>query len=174
MSEPLDPLDAIVGGITDPIKRILAYLGVTGGAYVLGGNIHEAPMIITSIAARGPRAFMDLFDLINSASPVTWGIMMMHSLVIWFLLPLSVAYLVMFVKLWRGGDMFNILFALALIHPVHSYIYSELAHPSAMADRILSIILLIVCEVSIAALILWWRHIIENAPTPPAESEPEL
>jgi hypothetical protein len=159
MPDPLDPFDAIVSGFTDPLKRILAYMGVTGGAFVLGGNIHEAPVLISSIAVRGPRALMDLFDLIKAASPVNWMGMMLNSLAIWYLLPLAVAYLVMFVMLWNGADMFKTLFALALIHPVQTYVYVEQANPSAMANRIISIILLIVCEISIAGLLLWWRQI---------------
>jgi hypothetical protein len=168
MADPLDPFDALVGAFTDPIKRILAYMGVTGGAFVLGRNIQEAPLMIGSIGARGPRALFDVFDLIHNTSPVYWLGMMLNSLTTWYLLPLVLAYLFMFVRLWRVPDMFNTLFVLALMHPLHTYIYVERATPSAMGDRIISVALLVMFEVAIAGLILWWRYIVDNAPTSPA------
>jgi hypothetical protein len=174
MSDSLDPGDAIVEGATEAVKRLLAFLLVSGGAAILGKNLHEAPGHIASIQTNGVMSGLDFFKDFSVVSPALWVLMMLHSTFIWYLLPFLGAYVWLLAQLWRGADMFNVLLALALIHPLHTFIYMQRADPLPPGDLILASALLVVCELGLAGLILWWRHIRESAPLEPEPSEPEL
>jgi hypothetical protein len=174
MSDSLDPTDAIVGGITDAVKRLLAFLLVTGGAALLGSNLHEAPNHFASIRLNGLSAAFDSFKQIDALSPALWIVMMLHSTFIWYLIPFLLLYVWLLARLWQGADMFSILLVLALAHPLHTFIYMQRQDPLPPGDLILTSALLIVSEVGLAGLILWWRHVRENAPLQSEETEPEL
>jgi hypothetical protein len=174
MSDSLDPTDAIIGGITEAVKRLVAFIFVTAGSAILGFNLHLAPNYIASIRASGLSAALNPLREFDAWSPILWVFMMMHSAIIWYLLPFLGAYVWLLFRLWHGADMFGILLALALIHPIHVFIYMQRSDPLAAGDLILASGLLLVSEIAVAGLILWWRHVKENAPVETTEPEPEL
>ena len=174
MSDSLDPTDAIVGGITDAVKRLVAFLVVTAGAAVLGFNLHSAPKHIAAIRVNGFGAISGFFEQFSALSPAGWILMMLHSTIIWYLLPLLLVHFWLLIRLWQGGDMFSILLGVALLHPVHTFLYMQRADPLIGGDVVLGAALLVVSEVALAGLILWWAHVRENAPVQEEETEPEL
>jgi hypothetical protein len=174
MSDSFDPGDAIVEGATDAVKRLVAFLLVSGGAAILGSNLHEAPGHIASIQANGLGSALDFLKDFSILSPALWVLMMFVSIFVWYLLPFMVAYIWLLVRLWRGEDTFNVLLALALIHPLHTFIYLQRMDPLSIGDLILASALLVVCEAGFAGLVLWWRHVREDAPLEPEPPEPEL
>jgi hypothetical protein len=174
MSDSLDPTDAIVGGVAEAVKRLASFILVTAGAAVLGLNLHNAPSFIDSIRASGLSGAFNPLREFDVWSPILWVLMMMHSTFIWYLLPFLGAYVWLLFRLWQGADMFSVLLALALIHPIHVFIYVQRSDPLALGDLMLAGGLLVVSEIAIAGLILWWRHIKETAPLESTESEPDL
>jgi hypothetical protein len=174
MSDSLDPTDAIVGGVTEAVKRLAAFILVTAGAAVLGLNLHNAPNFIASIRTSRLSGALNPFSEFDVWSPLLWVLMMMHSTFIWYLLPFLGAYVWLLFRLWQGADMFSVLLALALIHPIHVFIDVQRSNPLAFGDFMLAGGLLVVSEIAMAGLVLWWRHIRESAPPQPMETEPEL
>lgn len=174
MSDSLDPADAIYEGATEGVKRLLAFVLVTAGAAMLGFNLHQVPAHIAAISRNGIGAAFEAIKQFDPGSPILWMLMMLHSTVIWYLLPFLALYGWLLFRLWLGSDMFGILFVLALIHPIHVFIYAQRTDPLAIGDLILASCVLFVCEIVLAGLILWWRNVSENAPAPPMETEPEL
>jgi hypothetical protein len=174
MSDSLDPADAILGGATEGVKRLVAFFLVTAGAAMLGLNLHEAPNYIASMRTNGIGAVFDVFKQFNAGSPLLWILMMLHSMFIWYLIPFTLAYLWLLIRMWSGADMFSVLLALALIHPVHVFLYVQRSSWMSTGNIILASALLFFCEIAMAGLVLWWRHIRESAPPQPMETEPEL
>jgi hypothetical protein len=174
MPDSLDPVDAIMEGATDGVKRLLAFALVTAGAAMLGLNLHEIPTHIANIQANGVVAVLDVLKQFNPGSPFLWVLMMMHSAAIWYLLPFLAVYIFLLFRLWGGSEMFNILFALTVIHPVHTFLYMQRQSPLVPGDLLVASGVLVASEISIVGLVLWWRYVKENAPPPPAETEPEL
>jgi hypothetical protein len=174
MSDSLDPTDAIVGGVAEAVKRLAAFILVTAGAAVLGLNLHNTPKFIASIRSNGFSGALNPFSEFDVWTPLLWIFMMMHSAIIWYLLPFLGAYVWLLFRLWQGADMFSVLLALALIHPIHVFIYVQRSDPLPLGELTLAGGLLVVSEIAIAGLILWWRHIKETAPVETTETEPEL
>lgn len=174
MPDSLDPTEAIFEGATEGVKRLLAFGLVTAGAAMMGLNLHEFPTHIASLQTKGIGAVFDIIGQFDSGSPFLWLLMMLHSTMIWYLLPFVAVFGILLFRLWGGAEMFNILLALAVIHPVHTFLYVQGQSPLVPGDLILASAALVVCELSIVGLILWWRYVKENAPPPPAETEPEL
>jgi hypothetical protein len=174
MSDSLDPTDAILGGVTEGVKRLVAFFLVTAGAAMLGLNLHEAPNYISTIRSNGIGAVLDSFKQIEGGSPLLWIFMMLHSMFIWYLIPFTLAYVWLLIRIWSGADIFSVLLALALIHPVHVFLYVQRSSWMSTGDVILACALLFSCEIAMAGMVLWWRHIRENAPPEPTETEPEL
>jgi hypothetical protein len=173
MPDSLDPLDAVLGGLGESLKRAFAFLFVSGGAYVLGTNMHEAPSVFSSLPAQGPAALLTFFDQITGISPLMWIGMMLHSVFIWYLLPFALAYLGLFIWFWRDGDTFTVLLTLALVHSVHAFIYAQRSSPLPFGDVAVGAALLLGCLIAVVVLLYWWRHLRENAPAPD-QAEPEL
>lgn len=176
MPDPLDPVDAMIGGVTDPVKRLLAFIVVTAGAAMLGLNLHEIPTHIASIRLNGIGSAFDVVTQFNGGSPILWALMMMHSASVWYLLPLAGVQVWLLFRLWMGSEMFPILFAVALIQPLHVFMYMQHTSPLGGSDLILASALLIVSEAFLAGLILWWRHISDTtaADLEGTDAEPEL
>ncbi|HET6409339.1 MAG TPA: hypothetical protein VFG14_15740 [Chthoniobacteraceae bacterium] len=174
MSDPLDPMDALVGGVTDSVKRLLAFVVVTAGAAILGYNVHEIPTHLSALRTGGFSSVLAALQQFDASAPIAWMVMMLHSLIIWYLFPMVLLYFALLVWLWKGEDMFNILLGLALLQPLHTFLYMQRSSPLVAGDLALAIGALVIAEVSLAALILWWRNVSENAPLPPSEAEPEL
>jgi hypothetical protein len=84
------------------------------------------------------------------------------------------AYVWLLFRIWGGADMFSVLLTLALIHPLHMFLYVQRSSWMAPGDVIFASALLFFCEIAMAGLVLWWRHIRESAPPEPTETEPEL
>lgn len=176
MSDPLDPADAILSGATEGVKRLLAFAFVTAGAGMLGLNIHEIPNYVARIQTNGIGSVLESFKYFEVGSPILWILMMLHSMVIWYLIPFALAYVWLLARLWLGAEIFPILFGVAMIHPIHTFLYVQRSGGLFGGDLLFAIGALIVCEIFIAAAILWWRHLSENAPSDeiPSETEPEL
>src|SRR5215218_8940279 len=178
MPEPLDPLDAVVSAFTDMLKRCGLFLAVTGGAALLGWNIHRAPNILASFATLRFGAIRQAYESVDASLVANWFFMMMHSVTILWALPFVFFYVTLLVRLWRDGDLFQILFSLALSHSAHVFIYLQYTDPFSGGALAASIAMFLISEAILAALLLWWQHVSENAPLLPEErpgdAEPEL
>ena len=178
MPDPLDPADAIVSAFTDMWKRMGSFLAVTAGAAFLGWNIHQVPNVFTSFSTLNFAAIRQVYESIDYSSLIAgWLFMMVHSLFILWTLPAVLFYLWLLIRLWREGDLFQILFLLAISHPIHTFIYLQRMSPLSGGSLAGAIGMLVVCEIIAGGLILWWRHVSETAPHIPEErqgTEPEL
>lgn len=176
MSDPLDPADAFLSGATEGVKRLMAFAFVTAGAGMLGLNIHEIPNYVARIQTNGIGSVLESFKYFQAGSPILWILMMLHSMMIWYLVPFSIVYISLLVSLWRGAEMFPILVGLALIHPIHAFLYAQRSSGLSGGDLVLAIGALVFCQIFLAGAILWWRHLSESAPIDeiPSETEPEL
>jgi len=174
--DPLDPTDAFLSAFTGMWMRTFAFFGVTAGAALCGANIHEAPNLVANFGTNGLNAVWDFFRSIHPGLALMWMLMMVHSLFIWWTLPFALLYIWLLAKLWRDAELFDVLFVLALVHPVHVFIYGQCTQPLTGLPLAGGVALLVVFEVVMAALILWWRRVSQNAPDlPPDENaEPEL
>jgi hypothetical protein len=176
MPDSLDPVEAIFEGFTSPILRLFSFFGVSGGAFFLGTNIASLPSVLTSLPKFGPTFIQDVLKSFDGSFPIRWAFMMMHSMAMGWLLPFCGLWVYLLVKLWKdAADLFQILFWLTLSHALHAFIYQMIVTPPASVETgIILSVLMLVCEGSIAGLLLWWKHVKENAPERLEESEPEL
>jgi hypothetical protein len=177
MPDPLDPTDAIVSAFTDIWKRCGAFLAVTAGAAFLGWNIHNAPNVIANFGTLGFGAIRQVYESIDPSLAAGWFMMMAHSLFILWTLPFALLYLWLLAKLFRDGDLFQILVLLAVAHPIHTFIYLQRVDPINGPQLAGAIGMLLFAEIVTMGLIIWWRHVSENAPleTPDhGAAEPEL
>jgi len=174
--DPLDPTDAFLSAFTGMWTRTFAFLGVTAGAALCGANIHEAPNLVANFGTNGLDAVWDFFRSIQPGLALMWMLMMVHSLFILWTLPFTLLYVWLLAKLWRDAELFDVLFVLALAHPVHVFIYGQCTQPLNGGPLAGSIALLVAFEVVMASLISWWRHVSQNAPnlSPEEDTEPEL
>jgi len=176
MPDPLDPTDAIVSAFTDMFKRTGLFLAVTAGAAFLGWNIHNAPNVFASLATLKLAALQQVYDSITSELVAGWFLMMVHSLFIIWTLPFVLFYIWLLVRLWREGDLFQVLFLLAISHSFHAFIYLQRVSPLSGGALAGALGMLLLCEAVTAGLLLWWRHVTETAPDirHEHETEPEL
>jgi hypothetical protein len=178
MPDPLDPMDAVVSAFTEMLKRTGAFLGVTAGAAILGWNVHNVPDVFSGFSTQGFAAFQQAFNSIDQSLIPGWIIMMIHSLFIIWTLPFALFYFWLLIRIWRDGDLFQILFLLAISHSLHTFIYLQWSDPLTGGALAAGIGALVLAEVLTAALLLWWQHVSESAPEVGSEhdreSEPEL
>jgi hypothetical protein len=177
MPDPLDPTDAIVSAFTDMWKRSGAFLAVSAGAAFLGWNIHNSPGVFTSFSTQGFGAILQVYESIDPSLLLGWLGMMVHSLFIIWTLPFVLLYVWLLARLWRDGDLFQVLFLLAISHSVHTFIYLQRTDPLSGTALAGAMGMLIAAEAITVGLLLWWRHVSDNAPVElPAqhEAEPEL
>lgn len=178
MPDPLDPTDVIVSAFTEMLKRTGAFLAVTAGAAILGWNVHNSPNVFASFGTQGFSAIQQAYDSIDPSLIAGWFFMMVHSLFIIWTLPFALFYLWLLTRLWRDGDLFQILFFLAISHSLHTFIYLQRNNPLSGGALAAAIGALVVCEGITAALLLWWQHVSDSAPQiqqeHQREAEPEL
>ena len=176
MPDPLDPMDAIVSAFTDMWKRTGAFLAVTAGAAFLGWNVHNAPNVLASFVTLKFAAIRQAYESIDPSLIAGWFYMMVHSLFIPWTLPFVLFYIWLMVKVWRDGDLFQVLFFLAVSHSAHTFIYLQRMQPLSGGALAGAIGMMVVCEIVTMGLLLWWRHVSENAPEirNEREAEPEL
>jgi hypothetical protein len=159
-------------------KRSAAFLAVTAGAAFLGWNIHNMPNVFASVPSRGLGAVSDVYQSIDETLIAGWFGMMAHSVFVPWTLPFVLFYVWLLVSVWRGADLFQVLFLLALSHSAHTFIYLQTKiAPLTGGALAAGIGALVVCEIATAVLLLWWRRVSVSAPenpTTPPEAEPEL
>jgi hypothetical protein len=171
MPDPLDPMDAVVSAFTDMLTRSGAFLAVTAAAAILGWNVHNCPNIIASFGTQGLAAFQQAYNSIDPTLIAGWFLMMVSSLFMIWTLPFALFYVWLLTRIWRDGDLFQILFFLAISHSLHTFIYLQRTNPLTGGALAAAIGALIVCEVVTAGLLLWWQH--ENESTPEVRPEPD-
>lgn len=173
MPDSLDPTSAIFEGLTSSITRFGLFFLATGGSAALGMNIHQ----ITSLTLSA-NPWSSLLDMVSQATrglPLMWLKMMASSVATWWLAPFLVCWLFLAVLLWRGRDLFLVLFILVLTHSLHAflYVFSRASYTSGQKEAIC--IAMLICEGSLAALMIWWRRVSNEAPeSEPTDPEPEL
>ena len=176
MPDSLDPVEAVFEGVTDSVKRLVAFVLVTAAGAILGLNLHESPAYFASFRLNGFPAILEVFQKIHAGSPILWSLMMMHSAMIAHLLPLTGTYLWLFISMWKEENLFPILLGAVLLQTLHVFLYLQRSNPLTGGDLILASALLIVTEISLAAGVLWWKHMKDNneVESMDAQTEPEL
>ena len=176
MPDPLDPTDAIVSAFTDMLTRSVAFLAVTAGSAILGWNIHQSPTVLSNFTTQGFAAFQQAYDSIDPSLIPGWLLMMLHSFFILWTLPFALFYFWLFIRLWRDGDLFQILFFLAISHSLHTFIYLQRNNPLSGGALAAALGALVVAEAVTVGLLLWWQQVTESAPPvrQEHEAEPEL
>ncbi len=159
MSDPLDPTDAFRAAI-------VAYAGVIGvfiGGSALGATLWDAAQAFANVPSAGWREVEDLlkFDPIVLYS---WFGVLMQSLLTWWAWLFLLAELWLVARLRSGADLFQTLFALTLIQPLHTLLIAFDQNSPTLGESIIGLLLLIGSEVAIATLILWWRRTSDAAP----------
>jgi hypothetical protein len=160
MSDPLDPTDAIIGGVIDATKRLVSSLLFTAGAVVLGLNFHTAPKYLATIQANGLQAAPGLFGL---WPPFDWAEMMLRSMVIWYLAPFLLVYGYFLFTQWAREELFGSLLGIVVVHSVHTFLYTQQMDPLTPGDLIFASSVLIVGETGLVGLLFWWRQMRLNA-----------
>jgi hypothetical protein len=174
MPDSLDPTDVFLSGITGTWMRLGCFALVSLGGHAVGSLIHDAPTNIAAIQSSGLAALPSIVKVDPGEIALSWIGIMVGSVASFWTIPFLLLFLRLLVSLWLDGDLFKILFTLALSQPVHTFAVLHCWDKNlAGSDLALAVGLLIVVDVAIAALILWWRHTSENAPDPP-EPDPEL
>jgi hypothetical protein len=173
MPDPLDPADAIISAFTDMWKRTGAFLVVTAGAAFLGWNIHNVPNVFATFGTLKFAAIRQVYESIDPSLLAGWFLLMVHSLFMLWTLPFVLFYVWLLVRLWRDGDLFQVLFFLAISHSLHVFVYLQATQPLSGGPLAGAIGMLVVAEAITAALILWWRHVSETAPEVREERDPE-
>jgi len=141
------------------VKRAAAFLLVFVGSAILGWNIHNVGQLIAGFVSLG---FPEVTAFFKSINPNMFsqasGSMGFNAFLMWFN-PVSFLYLWLLIHLWRDGDMFKTLLALAVTHSVHAFVFMQIKSPLSGSALAAGIILLIVSELITIALSLWWRHV---------------
>ena len=162
MPDPLDPADAIISAFTDMWKRTGAFLAVTAGAALLGWNIYNVPNVFASFVTLRFAAIRQAYESIQPDMIAGWFLLMVHSLFMLWTLPFVLFYVWLLVRLWRDGDLFQVLFLLAISHSVHVFVYLQATRPLSGGPLAGAIGLLVVAEaipVERQALVeVWNRH----------------
>jgi hypothetical protein len=160
MSDPLDPTDAIIGGVADSVKRLGSSILATVSAVVLGLNFHAIPKCIVTVQTNGLNSASWFFAL---WPPFNWGEMMIRSLLIWYLIPFFLGYSCLILNQFMRDEMFGSLLGIIVVHSVHTFLYTQMVDPLPPADLILACSVLVVGEFALVGLLLWWRQIRLNA-----------
>jgi hypothetical protein len=176
MPDSLDPVEAVFEGVTDLVKRLVAFVLVTACGAILGLNLHEAPLYLASFRANGFDAIFEVFQRVHAGSPILWSLMMLHSAMIVHLLPFTAVYVWLLFGVWKDENLFLILLGAVLLQTLHVFLYLQRSNPLTGGNLILASALLIVTEISLAGGILWWKHMKDNTEIEPmdAQTEPEL